>query len=62
MKLPVTCKCPECGTAVTITKADAARVLGAGRKAQSKEQLSKNGKKGAAARWAMKKIDNLMFK
>jgi hypothetical protein len=51
MILPVTCKCPECGTAVTITKADAARVLSAGRKSQSKEDLSRNGKKGALARY-----------
>jgi ribosomal protein L13 len=51
MKLLVTCKCPECGTAVTITKAEAARILGANRKKQSKKQLSENGKKGAATRW-----------
>lgn len=56
MNLLVTCKCPSCGTPITITKRDAARVLGAGRKEQTKAELSKNGKKGALARWGNKKI------
>jgi hypothetical protein len=53
MNLLVICKCPSCGTPITITKKEAARVLGAGRKAQSKEELSKNGKKGAIKRWGL---------
>ncbi len=56
MQLPVTCLCPQCGTPVTITKSDAARVLQVGRKTQTKQQLSEAGKKGMKIRWGNKKI------
>lgn len=49
MKLTVTCKC---GEQVTITKADAARVLAAGRKEPSIEKRKEWGKKGAVSRWS----------
>ena len=49
--LPVTCKCPECGTTIPITKALAARVLQQGRKQPDAADRIAWGKKGAYKRW-----------
>jgi hypothetical protein len=56
MKLVITCKCPECGNEVKISKALAGRVLQQGRKQPSKEDRQKWGKKGAIKRWRSKTI------
>lgn len=55
-KLTVTCLCPNCGTAVPITKMQAGMALAVGRKQASKEQLSAAGKKGAIKRWGTRSI------